>query len=475
MEEKLIARLESAVARLESLSTGFGSRGLPAFDDDTAAAASSSDPSILAFDDLISQYLGRVSSAAEKIGGQVLEVTNVLQEAFNVQKELLIKAKQTQKPDPAGLPEFLKPLNEVMVKANALTEGRRSDFFNHLKSATDSLSALAWIAFTGKDCGMSMPIAHVEESWQMAEFYNNKVLVEYKSKDPNHVEWAKAIKELYLPGLRDYVKSHYPLGPVWSATGKPAAAPPKAPTPGAPAPPPPPPASLFSSESSQASSSRPKEGMAAVFQEISSGKPVTSGLRKVTDDMKTKNRADRSGVVSAGEKGRSNSPLFSKAGPPKLELQVGRKWVVENQIGKKQLVIDDCDSKQSVYVYGCKESVLQIQGKVNNITIDKCTKMGVVFTDVVAAFEIVNCNGVEVQCQGSAPTISVDNTTGCQLYLSKESLGTSITTAKSSEINVLVRGAEPDGDWGEHSLPQQFVHTFKDGHFETTPVSHSGG
>lgn len=95
MEEKLIARLESAVARLESLSTGFGSRGLPAFDDDDTAAASS-DPSILAFDDLVSQYLGRVSSAAEKIGGQVLEVTNVLQEAFNVQKELLIKAKQTQ-------------------------------------------------------------------------------------------------------------------------------------------------------------------------------------------------------------------------------------------------------------------------------------------------------------------------------------------------------------------------------------------
>ena len=25
--------------------------------------------------------------------------------------------------------------------------------------------------------GMSMPIAHVEESWQMAEFYNNKVLL----------------------------------------------------------------------------------------------------------------------------------------------------------------------------------------------------------------------------------------------------------------------------------------------------------
>jgi adenylyl cyclase-associated protein len=54
--------------------------------------------------------------------------------------------------------------------------------------------------------------------------------------------------------------------------------------------------------------------------------PNILGLRKVTADMKTKNRADRTGVVGAGEKeGRSNSPSFSKAGPPKLELQMGRK------------------------------------------------------------------------------------------------------------------------------------------------------
>ena len=39
--------------------------------------------------------------------------------------------------------------------------------------------------------------------------------------------------------------------------------------------------------------------------------------------MKTKNRADRAGVVGAREKGgRASSPAFSKAGPPKLELQV---------------------------------------------------------------------------------------------------------------------------------------------------------
>ncbi|XP_059651148.1 cyclase-associated protein 1-like [Cornus florida] len=475
MEEQLIQRLELAVGRLEGLSGGFRQGASPESAGDAAAAAS--DPSIVAFDDLMAQYVGRVSSAAEKIGGQVLDVTKVIEEAFSVQKELLTIVKQTQKPDMAGLSEFLKPLNEVITKAVAMTEGKRAELFNHLKTAVDSLTALAWIAYTGKDCGMSMPTAHVEESWQMAEFYNNKILVEYKSKDPNHSEWAKALKELYITGLRDYVKSHYPLGPVWNATGKTTVSvPSKAPTPSGPAPPPPPPASLFSSESPRPSSSRPKEGMAAVFQEINSGKSVTSGLKKVTDDMKTKNRSDRTGVVGAGEKeGRASVPSFAKAAPPKFELQVGRKWVVEYQIGKKDLVIEDCDAKQSVYIFSCKDSVLQIQGKVNNITVDKCTKMGVVFTDVVAACEIVNSNGVEVQCQGSAPTISVDNTAGCQLYLSNDSLGTSITAAKSSEINVLVPGAGPDDDWGEHVLPQQFVHAYKDGQFVTSPVSHSGG
>ncbi|KAL1563964.1 cyclase-associated protein 1-like [Salvia divinorum] len=409
MEESLLKRLEASVARLEALSV----EGLRQEDVGDAAAT---DQSIVAFDDIISQYVGRVTTAAEKIGGHFLDVSKAIAEAFRVERELLVKIKQTQKPDMAGLIEFLKPLNEVISKASALTEGRRSDFFHHLKTGADSLAALAWIAYTGKDCGMSIRCQ--------------------QSAAP-----AKA-----------------------------------APTYGTPAPPPPPPASLFSSETAQPSSSAPKEGMSAVFAELNSGKQVTSGLKKVTADMKTKNRADRGGIVTAPEKGaRAGSSSFSKSGPPKLELQIGRKWVVENQIGRNNLVIDDCDAKQSVYVFGCKNSVLQVQGKVNNITIDNCTTMGVVFKDVVAACEIVNCSGVEVQCLGSAPTISVDNTAGCQLYLSKEALGSSITTEKSSEINVLVPGSEPDGDWGEHALPQQYIHVYKDGQFVTTPVSHSGG
>nr|GEU80506.1 cyclase-associated protein 1-like [Tanacetum cinerariifolium] len=478
MEEKLIQRLESAVSRLESLASSAGSRSQPQSTVPFDAASASSDPSIVAFDDLVKEHVAKVTGAAEKIGGQVLQITNVLGQAFNAQKELLVKIKQTQKPDAGGMAEFLKPLNEKLTKANSMTEGPRSDFFNHLRSVAESLTALAWIAYTGKNCGMNMPISHVEECWQSAEFYSNKVLVEYRSKDPNHAEWAKALKELYVPGLRDFVKSHYALGPVWSATGATVSAPAKSSKPGAPSAPNPPPASLSSSgasSSSSSSSSQPKQGMSAVFQEISS-KPVTAGLRKVTDDMKSKNRKDRAGIVSSGEKEtRKSASSAAKVGPPKLELVMGRKWVVENQIGAKDLCIDECDARQTVYIFGCKDSVLHIKGKVNNITVDKCTKMGVVFTDVVAAFEIVNCNSVEVQCQGAAPTISIDNTSGCQLYLSKDSLESSITTAKASEVNVMVPAEDPDADMAEHAMPQQYIHTYKDGNFVTTPVSHSGG
>lgn len=93
MDEKLIQRLESAVTRLEALSAGGFSGGVSPGEGEAAAVL---DPSIIAFDDLRSQFVGRVRSAAEKIGGRVLDVTKIVEEAFEAQRELLIKIKQTQ-------------------------------------------------------------------------------------------------------------------------------------------------------------------------------------------------------------------------------------------------------------------------------------------------------------------------------------------------------------------------------------------
>lgn len=46
----------------------------------------------------------------------------------------------------------------------------------------------------------------------------------------------------------------------------------------------------------------------------------------MTADMKSKNRADRSGVVCVAKKeGRAASSTAAKTGPPKFELELGRK------------------------------------------------------------------------------------------------------------------------------------------------------
>lgn len=136
-------------------------------------------------------------------------------------------------------------------------------------------------------------------------FLITQVLVEYRNKDLNHVEWAKALKELYLPGLRDYVKSFYPLGPLWSFCSKAiVSAAPKSPAPAAPATPPPPPAPFFSDLNLPLQNQR--LGCLSFFPSKSFYYSVNFFVtilfsflvpRKVTDDMKAKNRADRSGVV----------------------------------------------------------------------------------------------------------------------------------------------------------------------------------
>ena len=56
-----------------------------------------------------------------------------------------------------------------------------------------------------------------------------------------------------------------------------------------------------------------------------------------------------------------------------------------------------------------------------------------------------------LQVLGKVPTISIDKTDGCQMFLSKESLQTEIITAKSSEMNVMI----PDGDEFVSAFPQE--------------------
>lgn len=126
---------------------------------------------------------------------------------------------------------------------------------------------------------------------------------------------------------------------------------------------------------------------------------------------------------------------------------------MEYQEDRNDLVISETELKQVAYIFKCDKSTLQIKGKVNSITVDNCKKFGLVFDHVVGIVEVINSKDIQIQVMGRVPTISINKTEGCHLYLSKDALDCEIVSAKSSEMNVLV----PQGDdYREFPIPEQF-------------------
>ena len=113
--------------------------------------------------------------------------------------------------------------------------------------------------------------------------------------------------------------------------------------------------------------------------------------------------------------------------------------------------------RQNVYIYRCFYSVVTVQGKVKGIIVNDSKKVAVICENVVSSIEFVNCESVQLQINGEAPTVSVDKTDGFQLFLSEKSLNTKLISSKSSEMNINVPSKTDPDDMTEHAIPEQFV------------------
>jgi len=212
--------------------------------------------------------------------------------------------------------------------------------------------------------------------------------------------------------------------------------------------------------------------MGALFSQINSaGENAALGLKKVTADMKSKNRQDKVSVVKASDAKPAAKPRAGvKKGPAKFALE-GNKWVIENQDDNNDIVIADPEPKNAVYIYKCDRSVIQIKGKVNSICIDSCQKVGILFGNAIAVVELVNSSSIEIQCTGKVPSFCIDKCGAIQLILSKECLETEIVTSKSDSMNVLIP-EEGQQDLVEIAIPEQFKTTIVKGKLVTAPVEH---
>jgi adenylyl cyclase-associated protein len=462
----LVNRLEKVTQRLESvekqLATG------PVAPAQSSSGGSVSSASVQEYEDLVNQFIAPYVSVSQTIGAEVAQQAEFVLNAVNAQKEFLRVAAGHKKPSDSVLQALIKPTADNMGKVVEIKEKSRSKFPNHLAAVSEGIAALGWVLVS------PTPGPHVADMRGGSEFWSNKILKEFKGVNQTHVDWVQHFNG-FLKELQTFIKKHHTTGVTWNPRGEEATASSVAaasassdssapPPPG----PPPPPAVEFIAPAANAT-----PDMSNIFAALNKGEGVTTGLKKVTNDMKSKNRTDKTSVVPAKE---SKAAAGPKSGardwsgkPSKFSLE-GNKWVVEYQVDNKSVVIGETDMKQTVYIYRCKGSVIQIKGKVNSVTLDECSKTSVVFENIVASFDVVNCNGVEVQVLGKVPTFAVDKTSGCQIYLSKDSLESEIVTSKSSEMNVLF----PDNteELVEVPIPEQYKSQVKKGKLVTEVLTH---
>lgn len=160
-----------------------------------------------------------------------------------------------------------------------------------------------------------------------------------------------------------------------------------------------------------------------------------SDLKKVTSDMQThKNPSLRTGpapfkapVLGNAVSAKSVPPANVPIDKPPVFTKDGKKWLVvcitssyyletmisvvlidvivivnviasqEYHKGNKDLLVDNVEMNNVVYMFRCQDSTMVVKGKVNSIVMDSCRKSSVVFDSVVSSIEFVNCQSVQMQ------------------------------------------------------------------------------
>ncbi|KRY39364.1 Adenylyl cyclase-associated protein 2, partial [Trichinella spiralis] len=406
----------------------------------------------------------------EKINPFLADLACLAEKGFCMLKDCIEKGLDLEKPNEEAVARHLFHIFHLMdsfrhVKRRAIC----NQYFNHVCAIMDSLPALTWMSVE------SNPVAFIQDIIEIAKFYTDRILKEFSQKeDALHVQFVEQWLKT-LESLKAFVQKYYANGFTWKKV-----------LPGLsncdttdfevfdiplPPPPPPPPVSLSSKCKKSVEDIRQE-----LFAQINKGLDITKGLKKVTPDMQVhKNPSLRTAtpvckpaVAAKPAHLTKNLPSAKKdtTKPPVLTCD-DKKWLIENHVDNKDIKIEITDMKQVMYIYRCENCVIVVKGKLNSIALDSCKKTSLVFDNIVSSLEIINCQKMQIQTMGTMPTLVLQKTDGCMVYLSKEALNCEVITSKTSEINLLI--PTEDGEFEERCVPEQFKTVWSGTALKTTP------
>ncbi|CAI5737042.1 unnamed protein product [Peronospora destructor] len=397
----------------------------------SAALSIDLSPQLKAYDEYVAQYLPPFLDISKKLGDDTNTLAMVTEKAFAAQRAYLLMASQCKKPATLN-PEHLKDLQACIKEINTLRDNR-SDFSNHQNMVNEGIQALGWL------CVEPAPKPFIESYVGGSDFWGNKIRVQFKMSNPDQIAFVTSFKSL-LTELMAYVKAHHTTGVMWNPKGGDVA---------------------NYTPASTTKTAASAGGIASVFAGIkgvdqSSGK--TTGLKKVNKDMQPwRNDYKSDGAAPAPSASAKKATAVKITKPAVCEERNGN-WQIEFQTGLEPLTVSGVTMKQQVYIYGCEGATIVVEGKAKNIVFDSCKKTKLIFDNAVSTIEIVNCKGVQVQCKGVVPSVAIDKTDGCLVYISWEGREVQFVTSKSSEMNVAFPQGAGSDDYVEKPIPEQFVH-----------------
>ncbi|EDO16253.1 hypothetical protein Kpol_505p30 [Vanderwaltozyma polyspora DSM 70294] len=443
--------------------------------------------SVIDFDELLNKTIHPFVELSEKIDPVVCDAAKSLELGFKTQASILKSAIVAAQPDfsSEAFTNALRPINEAVMKINDLKDSnRQSKFYPHLNSISEGIPVLSWMV-------LPTPFSYVSDIKDAAQFWTNRVLKDFKESDQDSVEWVKKYLNIFEE-LKKIIKDHHTTGIVWKTDGidfseaisKTSAgaasstpAPTSAPAPsagGPPPPPPPPPSSVFEVKDD---APQEKAGITAVFAELNQGTDITKGLKKVDKSQQTHKNPElrASSSVSSAKapppKPKKPTSLKTKK-PPRKEL-LGNKWFIENYENESAPIVIDANKDESVFIGKCSSVMVQINGKVNAISMNESDNTSVVLDSCISGLEVIKCTKFGIQVQQSLPQITLDKSDSGNIYLSKDSMDAELYTSSSTSVNVNLPVGE-DGDYVEFPIPEQLKHTFANGKMNSVVFEHAG-
>ena len=297
------------------------------------------------------------------MGGEVADQAELVGAAFTVQRQFLQIVADCKQPGPADMQKLLQSTSDLISDIQQAREAaRRSQMFQHLSAVSESVAALGWVAVA------PAPAPYVKELKDAGQFYSNRVLKDYKEKDPRHGVWVRAWADT-LTQLQGFVKKFHTTGLVWNAAG-----------------------------GAVDLTALPAKPVITV-KHASRPAPSPAPVVKQTKPAPTA-RVEKAPAVR--QEGKKCGCLESVV----LFLLTCITGIVEYYRGHN-CTLDQVMMNQSVYVYKCENSTIKVNGKVNNIILDSCKKTAVVLDSAVSGCEVMNSQSVQMQILGAVPTIMV--------------------------------------------------------------------